>query len=117
MPRSSDMGSRPTLAVIPARFGAQRFPGKPLALLWGRPLLFHVWERAREVPGIDELVIATDDERIAGAAREWGATVAMTPTDCASGTDRVAAVARGRPAAGLVLNLQGDGPELDAPAD
>lgn len=104
------------LAVIPARFGAQRFPGKPLAPLWGKPMLQHVWERARQVPGLDELVIATDDGRIATAAGAWGALVEMTSPECASGTDRVAEVARARPEAGLVLNVQGDEPELDAEA-
>lgn len=104
------------LGVIPARFGAQRFPGKPLAPLWGKPMLQHVWERAREASGLDELVIATDDERIATAARAWGASVEMTSPDCASGTDRVAEVARRRPAGAIVLNLQGDEPELDGEA-
>ena len=104
------------LAVIPARYGATRFPGKPLAALWGRPLLQHVWERAQAAPGIDALVIATDDERIATAARAWGATVEMTSAACASGTDRVAEVARRRPEAGIVLNVQGDEPELDSDA-
>jgi 3-deoxy-manno-octulosonate cytidylyltransferase (CMP-KDO synthetase) len=104
------------LAVIPARFGAQRFPGKPLATLWGKPMLQHVWERARAAPGIDHLAIATDDERIADAARAGGATVEMTSPDCASGTDRVAEVARRRPEAGIVLNIQGDEPELDTDA-
>jgi 3-deoxy-manno-octulosonate cytidylyltransferase (CMP-KDO synthetase) len=104
------------LGVIPARFGAQRFPGKPLATLWGKPLLQHVWERARQAPGIDELVIGTDDERIAAAARAWGAAVEMTSADCASGTDRVAEVARRRPTTRIVLNLQGDEPELDSRA-
>lgn len=104
------------LAVIPARFGAQRFPGKPLATLWGRPMLQHVWERARRAPGIDSLIIATDDERIAAAARGWVATVEMTSADCASGTDRIAEVARARPDADIVLNIQGDEPELDSDA-
>ncbi len=104
------------LAVIPARWGAQRFPGKPLATLWGRPMLQHVWERARAARGLDELVIATDDERIATAARGFGAGVEMTSTECASGTDRVAEVARRRPGAGIVLNLQGDEPELETEA-
>jgi 3-deoxy-manno-octulosonate cytidylyltransferase (CMP-KDO synthetase) len=104
------------LAVIPARFGAQRFPGKPLATLWGRPMLHHVWERAREAPGLNALVIATDDERIATAARGWGATVEMTSADCASGTDRIAEVAGRRDEAAIVLNIQGDEPELDSDA-
>ncbi len=108
--------SDPVLAVIPARFAATRFPGKPLAVLWGKPMLRHVWERARAVRGLDELVIATDDERIAAAARGFGAAVEMTPVDCASGTDRVAEVARRRPGADIVLNLQGDEPELETGA-
>lgn len=104
------------LAVIPARFAATRFPGKPLAVLWGRPMLQHVWERARAARGLDELLIATDDERIATAARGFGAAVELTSSGCASGTDRVAEVARRRPQAGLVLNLQGDEPELETEA-
>lgn len=101
------------LAVIPARFGAQRFPGKPLALLWGKPMLQHVWERARAAAGIDRLIVATDDERIATAANDWGADVAMTSPACASGTDRVAEVARAHPECAIVLNIQGDEPELE----
>jgi len=108
--------TRAVLGVIPARHGASRFPGKPLALLWGRPMLQHVWERARAARGIDELVVATDDERIATVARGFGAAVEMTSPDCASGTDRVAEVARRRPAASIVLNLQGDEPELETAA-
>lgn len=104
------------LGVIPSRFGATRFPGKPLAMLWGKPMLRHVWERAAAAPGIDHLVIATDDDRIAGAARGWGATVEMTSPECASGTDRVAEVSRRHPECDLVLNLQGDEPELDGDA-
>jgi 3-deoxy-manno-octulosonate cytidylyltransferase (CMP-KDO synthetase) len=104
------------LAVIPARFAATRFPGKPLAALWGKPMLQHVWERARAARGLDELLIATDDERIATAARGFGAAVELTSSGCASGTDRVAEVARRRPRAGLVLNLQGDEPELETEA-
>jgi len=104
------------LAVIPARFGATRFPGKPLAVLWGKPLVRHVWERACAVRGVDRLVIATDDVRIAEAARGFGAEVAMTSPECASGTDRAAEVARVHPEAEIVVNLQGDEPELDADA-
>ena len=110
------MNARAVLGVIPARYGASRFPGKPLAVLWGKPMLRHVWDRARAAAGIDELVVATDDERIATAARGWGAAVEMTSRECASGTDRVAEVARRRPDAAIVLNLQGDEPELDAEA-
>ena len=109
-------GGAVVLGVIPARFGARRFPGKPLAPLWGKPLLQHVWERAARVHGIDRLLVATDDDRIAEAARGFGAEVVMTSTGCATGTDRVAEVARSRPEAEILVNLQGDEPELDAEA-
>jgi 3-deoxy-manno-octulosonate cytidylyltransferase (CMP-KDO synthetase) len=79
-------------------------------------MLQHVWERARAAMGIDELVVATDDTRIASAARGWGAAVEMTSPACASGTDRVAEVARSRPQAQVILNLQGDEPELETGA-
>jgi 3-deoxy-manno-octulosonate cytidylyltransferase (CMP-KDO synthetase) len=104
------------LAVIPARYGASRFPGKPLAVLWGKPMLQHVWERARAARGLDRIAIATDDERIARAARGFGAEVEMTSPECTSGTDRVAEVARRHPEFAIVLNLQGDEPELDPEA-
>ncbi len=104
------------LAVIPARFGATRFPGKPLATLWGRPMLQHVWERARAARGLDALVVATDDDRIEAAARAFGAEVERTSPECASGTDRVAEVSRRRPQHEVVLNLQGDEPELETEA-
>lgn len=107
---------RAVLGVIPARYGASRFPGKPLAMLWGKPMLRHVWERARAARGIDELLIATDDDRIESAARGFGAAVERTSPDCESGTDRVAEVAKRRPAAAIVLNLQGDEPELETDA-
>lgn len=79
-------------------------------------MLQHVWERARAAKGIDALVIATDDDRIEAAARSFGAEVERTSPDCASGTDRVAEVARRRPEAAVVLNLQGDEPELESEA-
>ncbi len=107
---------RAVLGVIPARYGASRFPGKPLAMLWGKPMLQHVWERAAKAEGIDTLVIATDDDRIAAAARSWGANVEMTSPECASGTDRAAEVARRYPDADVILNLQGDEPELETQA-
>ena len=107
------MTKRAVLGVIPARYGASRFPGKPLARLWGKPMLQHVWERARRAQGLDTLVIATDDDRIESAGRAFGATVERTRPECASGTDRVAEVARRHPEAAIVINLQGDEPELD----
>ncbi len=95
--------------VIPARYAATRFPGKPLAELWGKPLLQHVYLRARQVQTADQVLIATDDLRIARAARGFGAEVVMTRGDHPSGTDRVAEVAAGM-VTDLVVNVQGDEP-------
>ena len=85
-------------------------------MLWGKPMIQHVWERAAAARGIDELVIATDDDRIESVARAFGARVERTSADCASGTDRAAEVARRRPDADIVLNIQGDEPELETEA-
>ena len=97
--------------VIPARYASSRLPGKPLVELAGRPLLQHVWDRARE-SGAAEVVVATDDERIAVAATAFGAEVCMTAADHHSGTDRIAEVVRSRGWSDddIVVNLQGDEP-------
>lgn len=101
----------PFRVVIPARYDSSRFPGKALALLAGRPILEHVWRQARD-SGAAEVVVATDDARIAQVARAFGADVAMTASTHRSGTDRVAEVVAQRVwAAGeLVVNCQGDAP-------
>ncbi len=98
--------------VIPARYGSTRFPGKPLAPLWGKPLIQHVYERALQSKRCGRVIIATDDPRIAAAATSFGAEAAITRTDHPSGTDRVAEVARGLDA-DLIVNLQGDEPLVD----
>ena len=102
--------------IIPARFGASRLPGKPLADIHGKPLVAHVVERAREANGVDVLVVATDDERIAVAARSAGAEVILTgPAE--TGTDRVAMAARVMlPRPTMVVNLQGDEPLIEPAA-
>jgi len=100
------------LGVIPARWGSTRFPGKPLCLICGKPMIQWVWERARLARCLDELIVATDDRRIADACRNFGAAVAMTSPDHPTGTDRVAEVARMRQAE-VVVNIQGDEPLLD----
>ncbi|MFN0126003.1 MAG: 3-deoxy-manno-octulosonate cytidylyltransferase [Verrucomicrobiales bacterium] len=99
--------------VIPARYGSTRFPGKPLHRIAGKPLVQHVWERCRRARLASGVVVATDDERIAEAARAFGAEVAMTRADHPSGTDRLAEVAAGRPEATHLLNVQGDEPLID----
>ncbi|MFN7971371.1 MAG: 3-deoxy-manno-octulosonate cytidylyltransferase [Acidobacteriota bacterium] len=99
------------IGIIPARYGSTRFPGKPLAAILGKPMIAHVVERTRASGALAEVIVATDDARIAAAAREAGASVAMTPADLASGTDRVAWVARDRDA-DVIVNVQGDEPLL-----
>lgn len=99
------------IGVIPARYGATRFPGKPLALIAGRPLVQHVIERCRKAWTLSEIVVATDDERIAEAARAF-CRVERTGAEHPSGTDRVAEVAARIPCDGVV-NIQGDEPLMD----
>jgi 3-deoxy-manno-octulosonate cytidylyltransferase (CMP-KDO synthetase) len=98
--------------IIPARYGSTRFPGKPLADLWGKPMIQHVWERAGRSRLADRVIVATDDERIASVARGFGAEVAMTRADHPSGTDRVAEVARALDS-DIIANVQGDEPLID----
>lgn len=98
-------------AVIPARYGSTRFPGKPLVPVAGKPLIQWVWEAAKQSTRIENVLVATDDPRIAETARGFGAEVAMTRADHPSGTDRVAEATRGIKADWL-LNLQGDEPLL-----
>jgi 3-deoxy-manno-octulosonate cytidylyltransferase (CMP-KDO synthetase) len=99
--------------AIPARYASTRLPGKPLRLLAGRPLIEHVYQRAR-ASGAVEVVIATDDPRIRDVATGFGATVCMTSPDHLSGTDRLAEVAAqlGWPEDAIVVNVQGDEPHL-----
>lgn len=106
----------PVLLVIPARYASTRYPGKPLAELRGasgvaRSLIRRSWEAAVSVEGIDRVVVATDDGRIAEAAEGFGAEVVMTPDTCRNGTERCAAVAEMLGAGyDIVVNLQGDAP-------
>lgn len=103
------------LGVIPARWGSTRFPGKPLHPIAGKALIQRVWEQCRKCRQLDEIVVATDDERIAAAVRDFGGEVVMTRSDHASGTDRIAEVARKRPGHDIIVNIQGDEP-LISPA-
>jgi 3-deoxy-manno-octulosonate cytidylyltransferase (CMP-KDO synthetase) len=98
------------LAVIPAREAAQRFPGKPLAHLSGRPLVQWVYEAAASCPAFSEVIVATESEKIAERVREFGGQVELTSPDHPSGTDRVAEVAERHPEAEVVANVQGDQP-------
>ena len=111
---SNDVKQRQTtVAIIPARYASTRFPGKPLADLGGKPMIQRTWERVQQASTIDRVLIATDDERIATAARAFGAEVALTRADHVSGTDRIAEVVRSAQLqlrATVVVNVQGDEP-------
>lgn len=98
--------------VIPARYASVRLPGKPLLAETGKPLIQHVYERASEAQGFDQVLVATDDDRIYQAVAGFGGRVEMTRSDHRSGTDRIAELAL-RLDAGIVVNLQGDEPEID----
>jgi len=101
------------VGIIPARWSSTRFPGKPLHLIADKALLQRVWERCRKAQNLDSVIIATDDMRIAEAAFDWGADVALTSRRHQSGTDRVAEVARNAQQFAFVINIQGDEPLIE----
>jgi 3-deoxy-manno-octulosonate cytidylyltransferase (CMP-KDO synthetase) len=102
-------------AIIPARWASTRFPGKPLVELCGKPLVQHVWERAGRAKLVGRVIVATDDMRIAEAAFAFGAEVALTSPRHATGTDRLAEVAKKLKSSSIIVNVQGDEPDI-APA-
>jgi len=99
--------------IIPARWASTRFPGKPLAMLGGKPLVRHVWERCCLSREAGRVIIATDDMRIAEAAFGFGAEVSLTKPSHPSGTDRVAEVAAKLPRERVIVNVQGDEPFVE----
>ena len=101
------------ICVIPARYGSKRFPGKPLASGTGRPLIRHVCEAAERASRVDAVLVATDDERIRDAVEAFGGRAVMTAAEHPCGTNRVAEAAGAFPEADVVINFQGDEPELD----
>ena len=105
----------PCYGIIPARWQSSRFPGKPLALILGKPMFVHVYERAAGCPDLQAVYLATDDTRIADAAKEHNVPCVMTPVNCASGSDRVckAALDLGLPDNAVIINIQGDEPALE----
>lgn len=100
------------LAVIPARYASTRFPGKPLALLQGKPILRHVWERVLSSDLFQDVIIATDDERIAEAVNSFGGKYKLTSPDHPSGSDRIAEVISDLDFE-VVFNVQGDEPMIE----
>ncbi|MEJ2589251.1 MAG: 3-deoxy-manno-octulosonate cytidylyltransferase [Deltaproteobacteria bacterium] len=99
-------------AFIPARYGSTRFPGKPLALISGKPMIQHTYERALACPDITETFVTTDDDRIVECVRKFGGQVILTASSHASGTDRIAEAARQMDVQDddVIVNVQGDQP-------
>ena len=107
------MKERKVLCVIPARYASTRLPGKPLLSIAGKPMIEHTYRRAELAKFVGEVVIATDDERIFTAVKQFGGKVVMTRIDHASGTDRLAEVAEKYSDADVIINVQGDEPLID----
>lgn len=102
------------VVIIPARYASTRLPGKPLLAETGLPLICHVMDRAAQARGVERVIVATDDERIAQAVRAHGGTAVMTRADHPNGTCRIAEAAAGLPdRVDVVVNVQGDEPEID----
>ena len=101
--------------IIPARYQSTRFPGKPLAEIHGKPMFWHVYQRARQCPELSRIVLATDDRRIEDSAHELDVPVVMTSRDHPSGTDRVLEAAEliKVPPDAVIVNIQGDEPALE----
>jgi 3-deoxy-manno-octulosonate cytidylyltransferase (CMP-KDO synthetase) len=110
---SSEASAIHIVGILPARWGSSRFPGKPLHPIAGKPLVQHVWEQCRKCTRLDDLFIATDDERIFNAAESFGAKAVMTSPDHPTGTDRIAEAVRAIPRATHIVNIQGDEPLID----
>lgn len=105
---------KPAVALIPARLAATRLPDKPLAEIAGKPMIQHVWERARQAKTIQEVYVATPDARIADVVHAFGGIALMTSAAHATGTDRLAEAAAGLPETiRVVVNVQGDEPLID----
>jgi 3-deoxy-manno-octulosonate cytidylyltransferase (CMP-KDO synthetase) len=105
------------IGIIPARYASQRFPGKPLASILGRPMFWHVYQRASQCSQLDRVLLATDDERIRQSAESLNVPVVMTKFDHPSGSDRVLEAARSidTPDESVIVNIQGDEPALAPP--
>ncbi|HKB87835.1 MAG TPA: 3-deoxy-manno-octulosonate cytidylyltransferase [Ignavibacteriaceae bacterium] len=98
------------VGIIPARFASTRLMGKPLADIGGKPMIQHTYESSKTSKLLHEVIIATDDARVAEVSRNFGAKVFLTPKDIATGSDRIAYVAKQLPSAEIIVNIQGDEP-------
>ena len=101
------------LGIIPSRYGSSRFPGKPLALICGKPLVTWVVEAVRKAKSLDDVIVATDDARIAATVENYGGRAVMTPSELPSGTDRIACAVGDFADDDILVNIQGDEPLID----
>ena len=106
------MSDPKVVVVIPARYGSTRLPGKPLVSLGGKPMIQHVYERARRAQTVQEVLVATDDQRILDAVQSFGGEARMTRCDHRTGTERIAEVAA-HESGDIFVNVQGDEPLID----
>ena len=106
------MNGKKVIGVLPARYASSRFPGKPLAMILGKPMIAWVYEQAMKASGMDEVYVATDDERIKAVCDEYKMNCLMTSEDCSTGAERVAEVAQ-MTDGDIYLNIQGDEPLID----
>ncbi|MBA3859250.1 MAG: 3-deoxy-manno-octulosonate cytidylyltransferase [Cyanobacteria bacterium PR.3.49] len=104
---------RQIAAIIPARYQASRFPGKPLAMIAGKTMIERVHEQVKKVRGLDRVIVATDDDRIRAEVERFGGEFVMTRSDHPTGTDRLAEVAEKHPEIDVIVNVQGDEPLID----
>ena len=102
-----------TAIIIPARYGSSRLEGKPLLRAKNKPIIQWVWEKASTASGVDRIIVATDNELIFNACKDFGAEVEMTSSEHKSGSDRIAEVAERHPEIGYIINLQGDEPLIE----
>lgn len=102
-----------TVGIIPSRYGSSRFPGKPLAVLAGKPLVAWVVDAVKKAKSLDDVIVATDDLRIRDAVEAHGGRAVMTPSELPSGTDRIACAAGNFADDDILVNIQGDEPLID----
>ena len=105
--------SKRTVAVLPARYGSTRFPGKPLAMIAGKPMIQWCYESTSKCADLDDVIVATDDSRILDAVHAFGGKAVMTSSEHQTGTDRIAEAVSGIDA-DLIVNVQGDEPLMSA---
>ena len=105
------------VGIIPARYASTRLPGKVLSLLGGKPMIQRVFERSKSTSVLDQVLVATDDQRVLSVVEEFGGRAVLTSPTCTSGTDRLAEVVQkkgsGAEDADIVVNIQGDQPFID----